>query len=250
MNKNMEKETIEIIGRKYKLLTMAEAEHLEFLRQDCFIGRIDANTCETECYSHIFHSLETKEQNEISGVVRGFRHCGHYGDIGVIWVANHSKKTLTYDGIRSMKVAMDMKQIGNPEYPTLISREEYLNFIKYYSKFFGTFAYKEPGAEVSKEEVEVARKIVLDYNTQEILKRRARKPKFGDFVRTLCGEPGRYIGQNQAIFIKELVLGDKSELSRDIVDMDDSWIKSDDEFLPTDADLINFIRDNNWNTKE
>jgi len=236
---------IEIFGRDYLYITKEQADYLEFYRAESFLGKIDANTCESECYKKIFP--EDKEfQKEIFGVVKRFQSI----EVGVIWVANHQKRTLTYDGIRSMRVAEALKYLGNEDYPLLITEQEYKNIIKYYSKYFGTYFYRPERKNsdfketISKGEFQYAKQVIEEYNEQLLETRRARKPKFGDAVITLAHEYGRYIGQGQALFKDSDA--DNYILKRDLVDMDIDWRIKDNCDMPSDADLISYMRDNNW----
>lgn len=244
----MNKEKIEIFGRKYLFITMAEADTLENFRIESFLGTIDANTCERNCYLFIFTDKVLDDQRDISGLIKKL---GPERECGAIWVANHQKQTLTYDGIRSMRTIESIRLIGAPDYPCLISREEYENFIKYYSHFFGPFFHRIEGVDnISKPEFENAQYIVEEYNKQVLTKRRARKPKFGDFVITLDGQYGRYIGSGQALSISNI-----TPLKRDLIDIDIEWIDKlsvlgKKPLLPTDSDIINYIRDNNWTIKD
>lgn len=236
----MKEEKIEIFGRQYQFITRAQAENLENLRADSFLGKIDANTCERECYNVIFNGESIGPFSNIFGVIKRFQGM----DTGSIWIANHSKQTLTYDGIRNIRIAETLKYIGNEEYPFLISREEYENFIKYYSKYFGPYVYRHKGIGVSEQEFQNAQETIRDYNVQLLIQRRNREPKFGDTVRTIGGEIARYIGKNQAAFTQR----DSTFycVKRDLVDMDVDWKKSDDEVLPNDKDLVEFLKNNNW----
>lgn len=229
----MSKETIDILGRNYMLITRAEAEHLEFLRQDSFLGAIDANTCESESYKFIF--TDGISQN-VTGVIK--RNSGQFIDLGTVWVANHLRKTLTYDGVRSLRIAEALKYL-NDEYPCLLGKKEYEDLITYYSKFFGPFFNRNKNNEVSEEEFITAKETIEVYETQLLYKRRARKPKFGDVVRCACSASGRYIGNGQAIFVSAMC----NEISRDLVDMDADW-NSINDIIPSDSDLVKFLKEN------
>ena len=67
-------ETVNIFGRNYLFISRADADYLENHRMACFSGRIDANTCELNCYSHIYQNNDKKFNENISGVIRRMSH--------------------------------------------------------------------------------------------------------------------------------------------------------------------------------
>ena len=124
---------IDILGRNYQFLTPHQAEVFEDFRMLSFTGQIDANTCERRCYEHLFgpdyQSPGGKE--ELYGLIK--RYQGR--DTGVTWIVNHMRKTVTYDGIRNMRLAETLKFIGDEDYPCLISKNEFDGINKKYSKY-------------------------------------------------------------------------------------------------------------------
>lgn len=125
---------VEIFGRNYQFITPHQAEVFEDFRMLSFTGQIDANTCEKQCYESFFgRDYENQGGKEdISGLIKRF-----YGrDTGVFWIVNHFRKSITYDGLRSMKLAESLKHIVDDEYPFLLSKSEFDSINKKYSKYF------------------------------------------------------------------------------------------------------------------
>lgn len=125
---------IEIFGRNYQFITPHQAEVFEDFRMLSFTGQIDANTCERKCYEHFFgQDYENPGgKEELYGLIK--RYQGR--DTGVIWIVNHLRKSITYDGLRSMKLAESLKYIVDDEYPFLLSKGEFDSINKKYSKYF------------------------------------------------------------------------------------------------------------------
>lgn len=240
-------ETLNIFGRDYLFITREQADHLENFRADSFLGNIDANTCEKKCYCIVFPEEKVKHKEQFFGVIKKFRDY----EVGTIWIANHEKKTLTYDGLRSMRVADALKYLGSEDYPLLITEQEYKDIIKYYSKIFGAYFYRpqyfktaDSTIIISEQECQHAKQVIEEHNEQLLERRRKRKPKFGDAVITLANEDARYIGHGQALFKDSDA--DNYILKRDLIDMDIDWSMKDNCDLPSDSDLVNYMRDNNW----
>lgn len=96
---------------------------------------------------------------------------------------------------------------------------------------------------ITKEQFEAAEKVVAAYKEQVLEERKRRVPKFGDVVRTLDYSIGRYIGQGQAL-IKEEEHDDI--LRRDLVCFESDWEKQENDFLPSDSEIVNYIADTDW----
>jgi hypothetical protein len=128
------KDSVEIFGRNYQFITKAQAETFEDYRVKSFLGNIDANTCERKCYEYYFGvDFDSENLNyAIHGLIKRYMH----NDTGVFWIINHNKQTITYDGIRSMRIAAILKYISDEDCPCLISKEEFDSINKRYSKYF------------------------------------------------------------------------------------------------------------------
>jgi hypothetical protein len=124
------KDSVDILGRNYQFVTKAQAETFEDYRVQSFLGNIDANTCERKCYEYYFDSENLNYA--IHGLIKRYMH----NDTGVFWIINHNKQTITYDGIRSMRIAAILKYIADEDCPCLISKEEFDSINKRYSKYF------------------------------------------------------------------------------------------------------------------
>jgi hypothetical protein len=233
----MTKETTDIFGRSYMYITRAQAEHLENLRIHSFSSMISADDAEKECYEIIFGKEYDNKNESITGVIKRIQHI----DSGIFWIANHSKKTLTYDGIRSFRLAEQLKFYFTDEYPCLISMDEYRNIIKHYSKTYGTFFHR-PNNKISPMEAEYAEETLRLYQEQILNERRSRKPEFGDVVRCTNGNLGRYVGENQALYIRPF----NGDVETDSIDFDIDWENSKDDNLPTDTHLVNYVKKNIW----
>lgn len=123
---------VEIFGRNYQFITKAQAEAFEDYRVQSFLGNIDANTCERKCYEYFFGVDYENSNYAIHGLIKRYMH----NDTGVFWIINHNKQTITYDGIRSMRIAAILKYIADEDCPCLISKEEFDSINKRYSKYF------------------------------------------------------------------------------------------------------------------
>lgn len=235
----METEFRDILGRRYKYINQHQTEQLYSLRVDLINGHIDANECEHKSYKIIFE-FENIHTTEFEGVASRL---SHNFESGSFWVANHNKQTLTFDGLRSMRHADVLKEIGG-ENPPLISKREYDEFIEFYSKFYGIYLPKKnvTKEEITKLEFEYAQEIVKLFREQELERRRSRKPILGEIVITLDGSIGRYIGNGQAIYKEE---NNSQTFKRDLVDKDVDWPKEVDG-IPTEKDVLEYINKNKW----
>lgn len=235
-----EVEVIKIFDRNFMYITRAQADTLEYLRYDSFNGKIDANTCESEAYKFIFDdNTPTHKDGEIFGLVKRV----HHMDVGTIWIANHTKKTITYDGIRSIRLADELRHMSS-ENPPLISLDEFRSLVEHCSKYFGVFYYR-PENKISIEEFEAAKKTIELYEAQLLFERRSRAPVLGDLVVCINGVQGRYIGKGQAIYTSDY-LKSRKEVERDLVDMDVAWENKHSLPLPTDKDVLEYINKNKW----
>jgi len=238
-----------ILGRNYLFITRAKAEELESLRFNSFDGVIDANTCEKEAYKIIFSEKfksEFKSENDftkIYGVAKEINFHGERGSLGTMWVANHSKETLSYDGIRSLRLAEQLRHIHS-ENPPLIGASEFKDLVVYLSKYYGVFYYR-PDNKILNEEYEAAKKTIELYEKQLLVERWKREPKLGDTVVCTSGVVGRYIGLDRYGNKYAILKSDTTkEISKDLVDMDVDWVNKHSFPLATDTDLLNFLRDN------
>lgn len=103
---------IEIFGRNYQFIAEAQAYVFEDFRMLSFTGQIDANTCERRCYEHFFGEdyENTGNKDEVFGLIK--RYQGR--DTGIIWIVNHMRKSITYDGLRNMRLAESLTyQVGS-----------------------------------------------------------------------------------------------------------------------------------------
>ena len=95
---------------------------------------------------------------------------------------------------------------------------------------------------ITKEQYESAKELMQIFEEQIIEERKARVPKFGDTVRCLCTTLGRYIGNGQALYISSMT----NDIFRDLIDMEASWENAHSLPLPTDTELIEGVRANDW----
>lgn len=236
-----------ILGRDFLIITRAQAEELENLRFNSFNGTIDANTCEKESYKFIFSEKFKAENNfnKIYGVARDINLHGERGNIGTTWVANHSKETLSYDGIRSLRLAEQLRYMHS-ENPPLIGANEFRDLVIHLSKYYGVFYYR-PDNKILNEEYEAAKKTIELYEKQLLVERWKREPKLGDTVICKSGVFGRYIGLDRYGNKYAILKSDSTKkISKDLVDMDVDWENKHCLPLPTDTDLLNFLRDNKY----
>ena len=234
-----------IMGKSYLYITKAQADELEYLRFNSFDGIIDANTCEKEAYKIIFSEKFKSENdfNKIYAVAKEINFHGERGSFGATWVANHSKETLSYDGIRSLRLAEQLRYMHS-ENPPLLGASEFKDLVIYLSKYYGVFYYR-PENKISNEEFEAAKKTIELYEKQLLLERRKREPKLGDMVVCTSGCIGRYIGFDRYGNRYAILKSDTTKkISKDLVDMDVAWENKNCFPLPTDTDLLNFLRDN------
>jgi len=234
-----------ILGRDYLIITRAQADELEHLRFNSFDGIIDANTCEHEAYNFIF-SEELQSQrnaNKIYGVIKDMNFHGERGSMGTTWIANHSKKTLSYDGLRSLRLAEQLKYMHSAN-PPLLGASEFRDLVIHLSKYYGVFYYR-PDNKILNEEYEAAKKTIELYEKQLLTDRKKREPKLGDMVVCTSGCIGRYIGFDRFGDRYAILKSDTTKkISKDLVDMDVAWENKHCFPLPTDTDLLNFLRDN------
>lgn len=100
---------------------------------------------------------------------------------------------------------------------------------------------------ITREQRDAAAEVVRLYHEQIIEERRQRNPLFGDTVRCLNGCLGRYIGIGQALFYES---DSDGEINRDLVEMESDCGNPLNLPLPSDADLIDFLRQSvTWEPK-
>lgn len=222
----------DFFGRKYYCIPKAINDYLLALRQNCFEGIIDANTCQTESYKVLIEKDYVHPQNIYFLVKRNPAF-----DVCFMWVVNSKAKTVHFEGARSLRVAETLKHLS-PDSPFLFTKEEYETLIELHFKYYGPYFFRPDNKKIPQSEFKYCQEVIEKYHNQVLEERRMRQPKFGDIVRTLSGSLARYIGKNQAL-IKE-----NSELKRDLIDMDVDWT-ANDSILPSDADLIEYIKESN-----